>query len=110
MHVSELDRRISFKEVVSEDGGLRREERYQSVGSLVWAKKTDVSDGEKFRAGQDAAWLMCRFVVRWNSFTSTLTPSHRLMFEGEGFDILGIKEIEGRRRWLEFTAIAKVSA
>lgn len=110
MHVSELDRRISFEKVVFDDDGLRRQERYQPVGSLVWAKKTDLSDGEKFRAGQDAAWLVRRFVVRWNSFASSLTPSHRLIFEGEGCEILGIKEVEGRRRWLEITAISKVSA
>lgn len=107
---SKPDVRIQFAELQLVDDGLQRVEKPVAVGHPVRAQRTDVSDGEKFRSGQDAAWKMARFVVRLNSFTATLTPSHRLMSGQQDFEILGIKGIGNQRRWLEITAVAKVQA
>ena len=103
------DVRIQFAEMQLVEDELQRVEKSVAVGRPVRAQQTDVSDGEKFRAGQNAAWKMSRFVIRLNAFTATLTPSHRLLLGEQDFEILGIKGIESQRRWLEITAIAKVS-
>lgn len=106
---SKPDVRISFKGPQIVDDGVQRVEQMTPVGHPIRAQKTDVSDGEKFRSGQDAAWLISRFIVRHNSFTATLTPSHRLICAGREYEILGIKETEQHRRWLEITAVVKVA-
>lgn len=102
--------RIQFAEMRLVEDALQRVEKPFAVGGPVRAQQTDVSDGEKFRAGQNAAWKMSRFVIRLNAFTATLTPSHRLLLGEEDFEILGIKGGEGQRRWLEITAISKVQS
>ncbi|MFT6460277.1 head-tail adaptor protein [Pseudophaeobacter arcticus] len=105
---SKSDVRIQFAQLQLVDDGLQRVEKPVAVGHPVRAQRTDVSDGEKFRSGQDAAWKMARFVVRLNRFTATLTPSHRLMLGEQDFEIIGIKGVENQRRWLEITAVVKV--
>lgn len=104
-----LDTRIQFLSKGLVDDGLRREDVYQPHGQKVWASKEDASADEVFRAGQDAARLMARFRVKKTAFTSSITAVHRLQSGAQEFEILGIKEVSGRGRILEITAIAKVS-
>jgi head-tail adaptor len=108
MRRPKADVRISFTAPQLVDDGLQRAETQVAVGHFIRAQKTDVSDGEKSRSGQDVAWMMARFVVRLNPFTASLTPAHRLLCGGRDYEILGIKETEERRRWLEITAVVKV--
>ena len=107
MNSRDLDTRIQFLAPVAGDDGLRRKEGFAPVGGKIWSKKTDVNDGEKWRAGQVSASIMSRFLVRYGSFTSSLTPKHRLDCAGVEYEILGIKAGPGRRQTLEITAIAK---
>ena len=107
MNAGSLDRRIQFQRATITDDGLSQVETFEAHGDPVWAKKTAISDGERFRAGEVAAHLTTRFVVRWSDFTRDLTPKDRLTCEGRSFDISGIKEPEGRRQWLEITAAAR---
>lgn len=53
------------------------------------------------------ASVTTRFVVRWSPFTRDLSPRDRLTCEGFEYNIVGIKEGEGRRQWLEITAAAR---
>ena len=105
-----LDTRIQFLSKAQVDDGLRREDVYQPVGQKVWASKEDASADEVFRTGQDVARLMVRLRVKKTAFTSSVTAAHRLQSGAQEFEILGIKEVSGRGRILEITAIAKVSA
>lgn len=107
MKSSELDTRIQFLAPQAGDDGMRRKEGFALVGNKIWSKKTDVKDDEKSRAGQVSASIMSRFLVRYGSFTSSLTPKNRLQCAGVEYEILGIKAGQGRRRSLEITAIAK---
>lgn len=70
------------------------------------AMRRDVSDGEKFAAGQVGSSLRSRFVVRSSSETRTVTPVDRLVHEGATWSIHGVKEAdEGRYRFIEITAV-----
>ena len=66
-----------------------------------------ISDGERFRAGETAAVLGARFVIRHSSTVSNLNPKDRLTFDGETFSILNVKQI-GRREGLEITTTARI--
>lgn len=108
MNAGQLDRRIQFLRATLTDDGLSKVETFNPHGYQVWAQKTELSDGERWRAGEVAAHVTARFRVRWSSFTAGLTPKDRLTCEGRTYDIAGIKEIEGRRQWLEITAAARI--
>jgi len=71
----------------------------------VRAMRRDVSDAEKFSAGQLGSILQARFVIRSSTDARTVTAKDRLIHEGATFNILGVKEAnEGRRRFIEITA------
>lgn len=99
-----LDRRIQFQRATLDFDGYQNVPTFHNHGPAVWAKKSDVSDAERWRAGEVAATITTRFLVRWSSFSAGLTPKDRLLCEGRTYDISGIKEGEGRRQWLEITA------
>jgi SPP1 family predicted phage head-tail adaptor len=107
MKAGSLDRRIQFLRATMTDDGLTSTETWADHGLPVYAAKADVSDGERWRAGEVSAHITTRFRVRWSSFTSDLTPKDRLVCEGRTYDIIGIKEI-GRREALEITAAARI--
>ena len=110
MTAGKLDRRISFERFALVDDDFQSVETWAAHGSSVAASKDDVSDGERWRASEVSAMITTRFVVRWSSFTSALTPKDRLICESREYDISGIKEIDGRRRWLEITAAARIDS
>jgi len=106
-NAGKLDRRLQFRRFTLADGDFGQEETWADHGSPVWAEKKDLSDTERWRAGEVAATVTTRFVVRWSTFTSALTPKDRLVCEGVTYSIVGIKEGMGRRQWLEITASAR---
>lgn len=105
--IGALDRRIQFRRATLTDDGFGLVEAWSDHGEPVWAEKKDVSDGERWRAGEVQASITTRFTVRWSSFTADLTPKDRLVCEGVEHDITGIKEFGARRTYLEITAAAR---
>jgi SPP1 family predicted phage head-tail adaptor len=108
MNPGQLDRRIQFLRATASDDGIAQDETFSNHGSRVWAQKKEISDGERWRAGEVAAHITARFVVRWSRFTAGITPKDCLVCEGRNYDITGIKEIEGRRQWLEITTAVRI--
>lgn len=104
----DLDRRIQFQRYAEMDDGFSKVESWADHGGLKWAKKTDVSDAERMRAGEVSAVLTARFEVRSSTFTRNLTAKDALTYRGVTYSIFGIKEI-GRNKRLEITAGAEVS-
>lgn len=108
-----LDRRVQFRRASLSDDGFNSSVAWDEAlpetdnhGLLVWASKTDVSDVERWKAGEVAASITARFVVRYSAFAADITPIDRLVCEGVTYGISGIKEV-GRRRFLEITASAR---
>lgn len=103
----DLDRRVQFhRAALTDDGYTAAAETWADLGSPVWASKADISDGERWRAGEVQAHITTRFRVRWSAFSAGITPKDRLVCGGVTYDISGIKEI-GRRELLEITAAAR---
>ncbi|WP_353474788.1 head-tail adaptor protein [Salipiger sp. H15] len=102
-----LDREVQvLRRVTGDDGFTSELGDFAALGAPVRAKRTDVSDGERWRAGEVAASIMSRFLVRWSPFTAGITPKDRLTCDGLEFDIVGLKEVK-RRHWIEITGSAR---
>lgn len=103
-----LDRKIRFRRFVEVDDGFTKSREWTDHGDPEFARKVDISDGERARSNEDAAVITSRFVVRWSGFAADIDPRDRLVCEGLTYDIVGVKEREGRRQWLEITAAARI--
>lgn len=109
MEAGDLDRRVTFQQ--STDALNEFNESIQTWSDLatVWARRRDVSDGEKVAAGQVGATLMSRFVIRSSVATRKIAPINRIHHDDKIWNIIGIKQAdEGRDRFLEITAITSV--
>jgi SPP1 family predicted phage head-tail adaptor len=96
MNPGKLDRRIEIHgptvSVSAESGGA--EERFALVAT-VWAAKADAGGREYRAAGALNAEASTLFTIR---FRADITPRHRIVCEGQTYDILGIGEASGARR------------
>jgi SPP1 family predicted phage head-tail adaptor len=107
MTAGKMDRRIRIERATATDDG------FTSAGTVtwsllaeVWAEVTPISDGERWRAGEVAAHVTHRFRIRYSSTVAGITPADRIIYQGDAFNISGVKEI-GRRQKLEITASAR---
>lgn len=103
MNAGDLDRRIQLRRYVLSDDGFGQTETWADHGTPLPASKTDISDGERYRASEVSALLSTRFVVRWSAFSTGITPKDALICDGVLYEIVGIKEVGERRRWIELT-------
>ena len=99
-----LDRRVTLQRY----GETGRDEMNAPVVewsdlATVWASYEPIRDGEKFRAGETAAGLSARFVIRYSSHVADVNPKDRLVFSGVTYAIVGVKETGGRRVGIEIT-------
>lgn len=101
-----LDRRVQFYRATMVDDGFSSTEVFAVHGQPVSASKAEISDGERWKAGEVAAQITSRFRIRYSAFAAALTPNDRLICEGRAYDIVGLKEI-GRREAFEITAAAR---
>jgi SPP1 family predicted phage head-tail adaptor len=102
----ELDRRVTIQRATTVYDEFNEPVETWSDVATVWARRRDVSDGEKQAAGQVGAVLMSRFTVRSSTTTRALLPTDVLSHDGGAWNIQGIKEAdEGRNRFIEITAI-----
>lgn len=109
MNGSQLDRRVQFLRAEWVDdgfgGGYGPHEPY---GDSLAAWRRDISDSEKVSAGRLQSEVVTRFRVRSTSFTRGITAVDRLTCEGVTFEIIGIKQTEDRRTFLEITAVSGI--
>lgn len=107
---SKLDRRLTIERftVVGDDGYGNTIEEWQQLATVA-ASREDLSDKERFAYGGVFSETIRRFVIRAIGPQATLKGSDRLQYEGETWDIIGVKETrEGRKRFLEITAKAEI--
>lgn len=100
------NRRVQFRRVTLQDDGFSSSGLWGDYGRAQRASKKDMSDAERWRAGQVSATVTARFVVPYSRFSAGINPADRLVCNGVEYDIFGVKEI-GLREGLEFTAGAR---
>ncbi|KQN37177.1 phage head-tail adapter protein [Sphingomonas sp. Leaf407] len=107
MATAALDRRIVIlRPSLVDDGTATIAGPPAEVGKR-WAKKTDVSDGERMRAAQEGQTLTTRFLVRADALTKTIDGTYALTCAGVTYQVTGTKEWGGRNIGVEITATAQ---
>lgn len=108
--IGELDKRVRFERLLSgrDDMGGATEEGWFPLGPKYWAKRTDMSDGERIAAEEKAAVLMSRFVVRSTRMTRGVMAADRIVHKSAVFEITGKKDTtDGRNNFIEFTTVVR---
>lgn len=100
------DRLVEVLRAEIVDDGFGTHPGLPGVFTSFWAERADVSDGERFANGIDAAVLSTRFRTLSTVTSRQVRISDTLRCDGRDFDIVGVKEIEGRAG-LEITANAR---
>lgn len=105
MRAGELDRRITFRraKVTGKDARNNPILEWSDLAT-VWAKKSDVRDGERFLAAQAGSSIVARFQVRWSPVLAGLTDRDRIVYGSTVYDIVGKPKEIGRREGLEVSA------
>lgn len=99
-----LDRRIIIQRATSTPNALNEPINTWADLKTLWARRQDVTDGEKFAADQVGSFLMSRFVIRSTALTRTITAMDRVSHDDVIWAIKGAKETkEGRNRFIELT-------
>jgi SPP1 family predicted phage head-tail adaptor len=96
---------LERKSVVQNDFG-EEVETWLPLVSDLFARKRDVSDGERVAAAEVAASITTRFVVPWASEYEDLSPLDRLIHNDRTYDISAVKEL-GYRQDMEISAAAR---
>ena len=105
MQAGLLDRRITILRAALVDDGLQNREGPHEAIATIWARKMDVSDSERQRAGVVGAEITTRFQVRSSVVSRAITPKDRIRYGARDYEITGIREV-GRLDMLEITANA----
>ncbi|WP_230769529.1 phage head completion protein [Sphingomonas sp. Leaf4] len=101
---ADLDTRITILRAAMVDDGLtRRPGTFAAIGGR-WAKKTDVSDGERQAAAQQGQSITTRFLMYPDSLTLTITGKDRVGCGQREYSIAGVKERRDLAGAIEITA------
>ena len=107
--IGSLDRRITIRR----DFGTVAEGFNEHVADwqdlvTVWAKRTDASASEAYRAQEIGAQISARFTVRYSPVTKDVNPKDRILFDDREYNITGVREPDGtRNQWIEIDAVAR---
>ena len=77
------------------------------VGTPIWAKVEPLSGRDYLAAGALQQPVDTRFVIRWRSAT-VITPSQRLIWAGQPYDIISALPVDGGREWIQIMAVTGV--
>ncbi|MGE4321929.1 MAG: head-tail adaptor protein [Sphingobium sp.] len=103
----EFDRRISiWRAGLIDDGTATVQGPLVEIGKR-WAKKADISDGERLRAGENAQDLTTRWTVRSDALTRTIVGSDVIKHRGATYAVTGTKEGRERDDVIEITTAAR---
>lgn len=103
----ELDRRVQiWRSGLADDGTATVPGPPQKIAER-WAKKTDVSDGERVRAAEQGQEITARFLVRSDDLTRTVTGKDILVYRRRPYEVTGAKESDEREDAIEISAVAR---
>lgn len=106
LSAGKLDRRIRLERFTETRDEYNEPVKTWALLANRWAAYEPLSDGEKFSASETAANASARFRIRWSSAVADLNPKDRLIFGGDTWEIVRVKEI-GRREGIEITAASR---
>lgn len=103
-----LDRRVTFLRAVISFNSFNEPESTWSDLIEVWARYSEPSAAESYRAQEVGAEISARFLVRRNSVTATIDERDRVSYRGRDYNITGVRDVDqGRNRFREIDAVAR---
>jgi SPP1 family predicted phage head-tail adaptor len=104
----DLDRRITIRRATITYNEFNDPVETWADLVTVWAKRTDASAAESYRAQEVGAQISARFRIRYSSDVADVNPKDRIAFDGREYNITGVREAEGtRNEWIEIDAVAR---
>lgn len=73
--------------------------------AALWAQAMPLRGREFFAAAQVQQEHSVKFTLRWRA---DITPTARIVWQGQPYDVTGVTQLGGRRVWLEVMALAGV--
>jgi SPP1 family predicted phage head-tail adaptor len=102
-NIGSMDRRITLRvAAVAADAAGQPIETWSDL-AVVWGSKQELSGQEPYAAGEKAAEVDAKFIIRYRS---DVTPLNRLICNGREYDIINTTEMD-RRLALEILARAR---
>lgn len=102
-----FDRRIAiWRAATIDDGTATVQDAPAKIGER-WAMKTDVSDGERLRAGENGQELTTRFTVRPDTLTRSITGGDIITYQGMTYAVTGTRERGERVDVIEISTAAR---
>lgn len=107
MSAGSFDRRISiWRAGMVDDGTATVQGEPVEIGKR-WARKQDVSDGERLKAGENGQELTTRFTVRSSDLTRSIIGGDVIKHKGIIYAVVGTKERSERDDVIEITTAAR---
>jgi SPP1 family predicted phage head-tail adaptor len=107
VHTGPLNRKIVVEQFLETRNELNEQEKHWTPIATLWASYEPISDGERFRANENAATASARFVVRSTSLSRSISALDRVNFQGVVYQVVHVKEKGGRNVGLELTCKAR---
>lgn len=102
------DRQVQFQRRTVTQTSFGADETWPNIGPLYWCSVREVNTTETDGGGQVQSTIVTRFVTRIDSFTSTILPGDRIVYQGASYNITGKRELPGARlHEFEFSATAR---
>jgi SPP1 family predicted phage head-tail adaptor len=105
--LGELDHRIEVQRLTGTVNAYNETEETYTHYAHAWARRTDASAGEGYRAKEVGGDVTAHFAVRYSPEMASVTPKDRLILEGgRVHNITGVREL-ARNQWLEIHGVAR---
>jgi SPP1 family predicted phage head-tail adaptor len=106
--IGQLDRRITIRRFSVVPNEFNEPVEIWADLATVWAKRTDASATESYRAQEVGAQISARFVIRYSTQVADVNPRDRIAFRSREYNIIRVGEPAGtRNRWVEIDAVAR---
>lgn len=101
MNFGRLDRQIQLQSSTPSQNTSGEKIASWATYDTVWAEEIDVPAREKIASGTEQSIKQMGFLIRYRS---DVTRRHRVVYNGENYDIEDMREI-GRREALELRCV-----
>lgn len=99
MRAGPLDRRIEIQERTPVPDTIGQRVDSWATIATVWAQRRTAGRGEAFTAAQRLASATDEFRIRYRTDFTPSPSQHRILFDGNAYDILSVAELGRREGW-----------
>jgi len=100
----DMNRRATFQRATVTFDSFGGEVETWGTLASVYIHRRDASANENYKAQEVGSSLSMRFRIRYSSLVATLNPRDRVLYNGDVYNITGVRETK-RNRWLEVDAV-----